>query len=207
MTTKENQWAPALAGPLASFTLAAWMLLACVPVPEYRPPNYNDLHALVKVRLVYHAWSGPELEQLVTIDGHDIREIPLPAQHGVGVATRSVLVRPGSAAWTIQTTFFHNDVTSHAETYETTESGLCGSTTCTQSTPHARLVNHVEREDDATCTQGMKLLAAAGETYILEYEYLANQQCSLHCYRQVHQHGGVLTNAPCASPMDTSDKR
>ena len=73
----------ALAGPLAFFTLVAWMLLGCVPVLEYRPPNHNELHALVKVRLVYRAWSGPELEQLVTIDGHDIREIPLPVQHGI----------------------------------------------------------------------------------------------------------------------------
>lgn len=185
----------------------AWILLGCVPVPEYRPPTHNELHALVKVRLVYRAWSGPELEQLVTIDGHDIREIPLPVQQGVGVATRSVLVRPGSAAWTIQTTFFHNDVTSHAETYETTESGFCGSTACVQSTPHARLVNHVEREDDATCTQGMKLLAVAGETYILEYEFFANQQCSLRCYRQVYQRGGSLTNVPCASSTDNSHKR
>ena len=183
------------------------MLLGCVPVPEYRPPNHNELHALVKVRLVYRAWSGPELEQLVTIDGQDIHEIPSPVQQGVGVATRSVLVRPGAAAWTIQTTFFHNDVTSHAETYETTQSGYCGSTACVQSTPHARLVNHVEREDDATCTQGMKLLAVAGETYVLEYEFVAHQQCSLRCFRQIHQRGGALTNVPCASPTDNSDKR
>src|SRR5512136_1127509 len=61
----------ALARALAAFSLAAWMLSACVPVPEYRPPNYNEPHAVVKVRLTYHAWSGPEIEQLVTVDGHD----------------------------------------------------------------------------------------------------------------------------------------
>jgi hypothetical protein len=192
----------ALAPPLASFLLAAWMLSACVP--DYRPPNYNEPHALVKVRLAYRAWSGPELEQLVTVDGHDIRDIPLPVQHGGGVATRSVLVRPGSTGWTIQTTFFHNDVTTHAETFDNTEAAPCGSTTCMQSTVQARSVNKVERVDDATCTQGLTLLASAGETYILEYEYLANQQCNLHCYQQVHQRKGVLTNVPCADPAGTS---
>ena len=184
----------------------AWALSACAPLSEYRPPNNNEPHALVKVRLEYHAWPGPELEQLVSVDGNAVREIPLPAQQGARVATRQVLVRPGSAAWTIQTTFFHNDVTTHAETFGTMEASPCGNTTCMQSTPHAQAVNKVERVDDATCTQGMKLAAAAGETYILDYEFSAAQQCSLHCSRQVHKRGGV-TNAPCAGPADTSSKR
>jgi hypothetical protein len=187
--------------------LAAGWLAACAPLSEYRPPNTNEPHALVKVRIEYHAWSGPELEQLVTVDGHDVREIPPPAQKGARVATRQVLVRPGSVALTIQTTFFHNDVTTHAETFGTMEASPCGSSTCMQSTPRAQAVNKIERVDDATCTQGMKLLAAAGESYLLEYEYSADQKCSLHCYRQVQKRGGALTNAPCAGPADTSSQR
>jgi hypothetical protein len=196
-----------LAAPLASLLLVAWALSACVPASEYRPPNYNEPHALVKVRLEYHAWSGLELDQLVTVDGHDVREIPPPAQKGARVAIRQVLVRPGSAAWTIQTTFFHNDVTTHAETFGTLEASPCGSSTCMQSTPRAQAVNKVERVDDATCTQGMKLLAAAGESYLLEYEYSADQKCNMHCSRQVQKRGGGVTNAPCAGPADTSSKR
>jgi hypothetical protein len=194
----------ALAHPLAPIALAAWGLSACVP--DYRPPNYSEPHALVKVSLAYHAWPGLELEQLVSVDGHDIRDIPLPAQRGARVATRQVLVRPGSVVWTIQTTFFHNDVTSHAETYESKEDVPCGSTTCMQSTPHTRQVNRVDRVDDATCTQSTKLLGVAGETYTLEYEYLANQRCSLHCYHQIHQRGGAPTKAPCVDTAEPSSK-
>ena len=190
--------------PRTPFWLAAWILSACVP--DYRPPNFNEPHALVKVRLAYHAWPGSELEQLVSIDGNDVREIPPPEQHGVAVATRPVLVRPGSAVWTFRTTFFHNDVTSHAETYESKEDVPCDSTTCVQSTPHTRQVNRVERVDDATCAQSTKLLAVSGETYTLEYEYLANQQCTLHCHRQVHRPGGAAASTPCADTAAPSNR-
>jgi hypothetical protein len=190
-----------------SLPLAAWMLSACAPMPEYRPPNYHEPHAVVKVRLEYHAWLGPELEQSVAVDGQDVREIPPPAQHGSHVATRQVFVKPGSTTWTIQTTFFHNDVSSHAETYETTQSAPCGSTTCVQSQPHTRQVNRVDRVDDATCTQGVKWLASAGEAYTLQYDFLADGKCSLHCYRQANQRGGAATNLPCQDAADKSTKR
>ena len=197
--------ARATSAGFALTALAAWTLSSCAPT-EYRPPSLKDAHALVTVRLAYHAWSGTELEQLVTIDGNDIRDFPPPAPREGAVATRTIPVQPGHRNWMIQTTFFHNNVSTHAETYETTEFAPCGASDCPQIRPHTRLVNKVDRVDDASCSQGLKLTASAGETYLLEYDYTANQQCSLRCYRQVHARGGATTNAPCSEPAASATK-
>jgi len=179
---------------------ACWLLPACAltrPPPDYQAPAQSEPHALVRLRLAYHDWPGPELEQVVDIDGRALRDIPQPARRGDGVATRTALVRPGPVAWTIQTTFFHNDVSSHAETYDTTEPAPCGTTTCMQTRPHTRLVNKVDRVNDAGCSQGTRFQAKAGETYHLQYDFSADQKCTLVCSRQVHQGKGPSATAPC----------
>jgi hypothetical protein len=185
--------------------VVACLLPACAH--DYRPPKPGEPHALVKLHLAYHAWPSTLLEQVVTIDGDPVRDVPSPTQEGKRRTTCSVRVRPGPAVWAIQATFFHNEVTSRAETYETTESAPCGSSTCTQIRPHTRLVNHVDRVNDATCRQDTKLVATAGETYILEYDYRSDRSCSLVCRRQNRHRQGVSSTSPCVGPADTSAKR
>jgi hypothetical protein len=174
------------------------MLLLSGCAHEYQPPKPGEPHATLKVRLSYHAWPGPSLEQTVAVDGDDLRGFPAPAPAGVGgVATHALLVRPGTIGCTVTATFFHNDVTSHAETYETSQTAPCGSSTCTQVTPHTRLVNHVDRVDDATCTQGLRFRAESSESYLLEYDFLADQRCALKCYRQARHAKGAQASVPC----------
>jgi hypothetical protein len=195
---------------LLTLPFACWLLPACAltkPPPDYQGPAKGEPHAIVKVRLAYHDWPGPELEQLVDIDGRALRGIPAPARGGDEIATRVALVRPGPVAWTIQTTFFHNDVTSHAETYDTTEPAPCGTTTCMQIRPHTRLVNKVDRVNDAACSQGTRFRAKAGETYVLQYDYLADQKCTLACYRQVHAAKGAPGKVPCETATGVAGKR
>jgi hypothetical protein len=190
--------------------LAGCLLPACAltkPPPDYQGPAKREPHAVVKVRLAYHAWPGPELEQRVDIDGRVLGDIPAPARRGDGVATRVALVRPGPVAWAIQTTFFHNDVTSHAETYDTTEAAPCGTTTCMQIHPHTRLVNKIDRVNDAACSQGMKFQAKAGETYVLEYDFEADKKCTLVCHRQVHGAKGSPATASCETAAGIAGKR
>jgi hypothetical protein len=190
--------------PLATCLVTAWLLPGCAH--EYRPPKAGEPHALVKLRLAYHAWSSALLEQSVTVDGDPVRGIPPPAERGDRSVSHSLVVKPGPAVWAVQATFFHNDVTTHAETYDTTESAPCGSSTCTQIRPHTRLVNHLDRVDDASCRQDTKLVASAGETYVLEFDYQADQQCTLRCHRQAQKGKGAPTNLPCVGAAGSSAK-
>jgi hypothetical protein len=194
--------APVAACRLAGLSLVAWLVSACAN--DYRAPSHSEPHALVKLRLAYHAWLGPLLEQVVTIDGDDVRDIPSPApERNGGAVNRPILVRPGNIGCTVRATFFHNDVTTHAESYETSEPAPCGATTCMQSQPHTRLVNQFDRVDDASCTQGLRFPAKTGESYVLEFDFLADRQCTLKCYRQAHEKKGV--SVPCAGTAGSRD--
>lgn len=176
------------------------LLLACglsSCIPEYRPPSLTEPHALVKFRLAYHAWSGPQLEQVVLIDRHGVREIPAPVQGGEGVVTRPVLVRPGPAPWTVRTAFFHTYTTTRIESYTTSQSYSCGKSMCSRSVPHTRTVSETVRVNDAVCERSIRHLVVQNGVYILQYDFFANQRCSLHCFRQVEQPDGTLANVPC----------
>jgi hypothetical protein len=179
-------------------TMAAGALSACVH--PYRPPLLGEPHALVTLRLSY-PWSDRELEQSADIDGQSLPDLPAPTRQRIATTTRPV--RPGPATWVVRAAFFHNNVTSHAETYDTTEPAPCGSSTCMQTRPRTRLVNRVERVDDATCSQALKVVTKAGESYLLEYDYVENGRCSLRCF-QVRPRGGGATKTPCGGQNDTS---
>jgi hypothetical protein len=168
----------ALERSFALILTGLWMLPACAHA--YRPPAPQEPHASLDIKLSYHAWPGTLLEQSVTIDGDEVRDLPQPTpQAAGGVSKRSVRVRPGSIVCMVGATFFHNEVTTHAEAYETSEVAPCGNTTCTQLRPHTRLVNHAERVDDASCTQGVRVDAEAGKRYRLEFDFHADRECTL----------------------------
>lgn len=184
-----------LAGPARIVLPALLMLSPTGCVRDYRPPALGQPHAVVKVRLAYPAPPAAELEQLVMVDGDAVRDLVPPVPPGKAVTSRPISIKPGARRLTVQATFFHNNVTTHAETYDTIEEAPCGTSTCKQTVPHTRAVNRVDRVDDATCTQAVKLDAKAGETYLLEYDFEAEQRCSLRCFRQAH--GGRI---PCGNP-------
>ena len=168
---------------------------ACVP--DYRPPDLGAPHAVAKLRLAYHDWAGPMLEQKVMVDGSLVKDLPAPAERGDRVATRSVLLRPGTVRWTIQAAFFHNDVSTHAETHASVDDHPCSDIACTQPLPQARNVNKVDRVDDAVCEVGVKHLAAAGQTYVVQFDFSADHRCTLQCFRLVSGPRGKSTSAPC----------
>lgn len=147
-------------------------LASCIP--EYRPPSLSEPHAVVKVRLAYHAWSGPQLDQVVWLGNYGVKEFPAPVQGGEGVVNRPVLVRPGKAVWNVHTAFFH-----------------------TYMIPLARGGVYPVRVVDAVCDQALGHLAAPEGIYLLQYDFFANERCSLHCFKQVQQPDGTLGNTPC----------
>ena len=169
-------------------------------IPEYRPPALSDPHAVVKLRLAYHAWSGPQLEQVVLLERYGVKEIPAPVQNGEGVVTRPVLVRPGLVPWTVRTAFFHTNTTTAIESYTTSESYSCGKSMCSRSVPHTRTVTRTVRVNDAVCERAIRHAAVQDGIYVLQYDFFADQRCSLHCFRQLQQPDGTLGNVPCEAP-------
>lgn len=174
-----------------------WALPFGACVPDYRPPELGAPHAVARLRLAYHAWSGTLLEQTVMVDGSAVKDVPAPAQAAAGPATRTVLLRPGTVRWTIQSAFFHNDVSTHAESFTSTEAHSCNDTSCTEPPPQAHNVNVVTRVDDATCEAGIKHQAVAGETYTIEFDFFADRRCSLQCFRQTSRGAGKSASVAC----------
>jgi hypothetical protein len=184
------------------FAVIACGLSSCIP--EYRPPSLSEPHAVIKFRLAYHAWPRQQLEQAVLLGKYGIKDMPTPVQGGEGVVTRPILVRPGAAPWTVRTAFFHTYMTTKTESYTTSESYPCGKSVCSRSVPHTRVVNQTVRVNDAVCERAISHLAVQRGLYILQYDFFANQRCSLHCLRQIQQPDGTLGNVPCevAPPPD-----
>jgi hypothetical protein len=92
--------------PLVLAAFSAGLLLAgCLP--QYREPRWDEPHAVVKVRLAYHDWPGPSLDQQVTIGQYSEVNLPTPVRTGSGVVTRAVLVRPGNVEWFFRSAFYH----------------------------------------------------------------------------------------------------
>jgi hypothetical protein len=176
------------------FVLALGMV-GCIP--QYQPPTLNEPHAVVKVRLAYHGWPGPQVDQVTLVDGHAIQDLPSPPQGGEGVITRAVRVRPGATDWSIKTAFFHTNMVTRTESYTTTQSYPCGRSMCSRSTPHTRTVTQTVRVNDAVCETGMRQSTSVGATYILQYDFFAHERCQLHCFEQVPQADGSLGNLPC----------
>jgi hypothetical protein len=191
-----------LPGALMRGTASALVALLFVGCrPEYREPRFDEPHALVKVRLAYHAWPGPQLDQDVSIDRRSVLTIPVPVVNGSGVVTRPVMVSPGVAPWFFRSAFFHTFVVTRTETYMTTDSYPCGTAMCSTSTPQTRMVTDVVRVNDGTCETGMGLMVRPSESYIVQYDFFGDRRCSLHCYREITLPDGAPGTAPCEFAM------
>jgi hypothetical protein len=121
----------------SAFGLAA-AVANCVPsLPPYVEPAAQAPHALVKVRLVHHATPGPMYTGSIQLNDRRI-EFPIdPA----APATRALRVRPEASSWRFGAEFYH--LVTRTESYSTTESYQCGSTTTSYgSTPHRDRPRH-----------------------------------------------------------------
>jgi hypothetical protein len=164
----------------------------------YRPyvlPTENEPHALVKVRVVYHASPGPQLSQLVLINNERI-ELPSPPRLP-GEITRAVPVRPMATRWDVRTEFFHTVSVPQIQTYTTTSSYPCGRSTCTRSQTHTRTVYVHHRIIDAACAQAAGQGPVVGGIYLLNYDFYASGHCTLMCMRQWQQPDGSFRQTPC----------
>jgi len=166
--------------------IAALLAVGCVN--PYEQPGPNSPHALVKVRLAYHDHPGPQLAERVRINDYDIVLPPDESGRATPV-TEPVRVRPELAAWSISSNFYHTYTT----TTMTTTTYSCGTSTCSRTTP----TTMTHTVSDGSCQKSVTFLPQVGAMYLLQYDFLAANQCSLVCLQQFSAGNGQFTTEPC----------
>lgn len=191
----------------ASVWVMGWVAIGAVIagagcVPRYRQPNLDEPHAVVRIRLVRHDWTGPMLSETVRLNGHDI---PV-TRAGPQPTIVPVRVRPEETRWRFETLFYHMEQRPHLETYQ--ESYSCGgytssyggrstyqSRTCYRT--RTRMVYRNVQVPDGRCAMGVFHLPREGAAYLVQYEYFGHGRCTARCYRQVPLPGGQFQLAEC----------
>jgi hypothetical protein len=195
----------------------AVLLLCCAAsacVPQYRPPTFEQPHAIVKFRRSYGYAAGASLSEQLTVDGHQAYARTSPAGSANAPQTDAVLVHPQAARFLATSTFFHMETRAVQESYSvqvpysTMESYSCGYgtsyRTCTRSATHYRsetryrTVMRSVQVTDATCSGASGIAPRANDVYVLEFNFQAPGVCRLSCFQQWGQPDGSFEMRPCA---------
>jgi hypothetical protein len=166
-------------------------------------PSLAEPHATLKVRVAYHDTPGTQLDQLVLINGHSL---PVPPPLSIpGEIARAIPIRLEGARVDVRTVFSHHITVMERRT----ESYQCGSTSYRCGTSTCHRANYCTRTVtvpvtrtiyDATCKQAAGLAPQQDAVYLLQYDYFANDRCTLACLRQWPQPDGSFRNTPCEPP-------
>jgi hypothetical protein len=165
----------------AAAVLAAPLLLACAGRPHqglYVAPNADEPHAVVEVRTRYVPTPANKVVEWLDLNGERVPGI----RRMEGGYTRSVAVRPGLAAWVLDMSLFN----SHVETrmMPVVSSFVCGPNGAMCSTTNV-VAAEVEVSDPvAFCRTSIAHRVAAGERYVLQFDFLGNKHCEVTCSRQ-----------------------
>ncbi len=173
-------------------------------VRHYREPAVDEPHAMVRVRVVRHAWAGPMIDEVVEL-GPD--RITMP-RAGPQPSVQAIRVRPGPAEWRFSTTFFHTEQRTRLENYR--ESYPCGShTSYSNGTSHTqtrtcyrnrtRTVVYQARVPDATCQARVQHDAVVGDAYLIQYDFMGHGQCTAQCLQQLPQPDGQFRLVRCGA--------
>ncbi|MGE0788914.1 MAG: hypothetical protein AB7S26_24790 [Sandaracinaceae bacterium] len=189
--------------------LAAIVGLGCRP-PTYVPPSVSEPHATVTVRVLHHRREGPQVAHRTMIDDH---ELPLGERQAMveGVPlTRSVRVRPMPIRWGFRSEFFHHEM--QMRTVYESEQYPCGTQTvgygssarsstryCTRQVPRQRWQNVTVR--DGTCESFYLHTPQVGMQYVVQFDYMADQQCRTRCFVQTPTANGQFQLTPCDMPL------
>jgi hypothetical protein len=199
---------------LAVLALACTGLGCLVP---YRPPTYEQPHAVLKYRRAYLMQAGASLSEVLSVDGYAALNLTVPSQTAATARTDAVMVHPQPATLRVDSTFFHNQTRSVEERYTeqvpytASESDSCGSgygtsyscRTCTRTVTHYRsetryrTVMRTERVVDAACHNELALTPARDGVYLLELDFQGHRACRLSCYQQIHAADGSFRNSRC----------
>lgn len=210
--------------PVLTVALLFVALAACRP-PAYVQPTPNDPHAILKIRHIVHARGGTSYGSRVGIGEFSVDERTLENPTGDGSLIH-LRVWPEPELYSVYGYSFHMEmrmVTRHRteqQSYSCPQqqcSGGYGSSprtcrtvyrTCTRSrqVPYQRLESVPVTDDQ--CTGTFPLHPVPGATYLLQFDYLGENQCRLSCFEQHPDGQGGFALAPCApTALPTTARR
>ncbi|MCA9639745.1 MAG: hypothetical protein H6718_04000 [Polyangiaceae bacterium] len=194
---------------LGGLPLLVWALLACRPgalVPKYVEPAPDEPHAIVKLRTLYAARPGANLDELVTVDG-DRLDLDEPGQ---STRTNGFRVRPGFASVSITSDFFDTETHVERQSYQASEQYYCGtqqsgfgahkyttSKYCTRYVTKYRDNWVTVRLPRGACGGKVNLAPHPGDVYLLQYTFSGPNSCELTCVRQHFTAPGQFQNTVC----------
>jgi hypothetical protein len=172
-------------------------------VRRYEEPALTEPHATVKIRVLHHERSGPQLD----LEG---RIRPAGDEYGIQLADdglRVVRVRLVPTTYRVSSSFFHT--TMQMQTVFVSESYACGTTSsgygthtysqtqyCTRQVPRQQWVT--VRVGDGDCQAlAFQPTPVEGAVYLVQYDYFGPGVCSLTCLRQVDTGAGTFQFTPC----------
>ncbi len=210
---------PLLTGAaLLTGSLGVLLLTSACRPPAYRPPAEHEPHALLKVRHVVHRQGGPQYGSHVTLDGHGIDERTIPSleEGRSGSHTFHLRVRPEVAPLVIGGVSFHTEqrmVTRYrtvTETYTCYREQCTGfganrscrqvPSTCTRNKQEPYQAWETVRVADDECETGLQFAPRAGSTYLVQFDYVGENECRASCFEQVPQPYGEFEMRPCPVP-------
>jgi hypothetical protein len=174
-------------------------------VRRYSEPAVTEPHATVKIRVLHHEQSGPQLD----LAG---RLAPDGEEYGIDLADggiRVVRVRLVPTVYRVASSFFHT--MQQMQTVFVSESYACGTQTsgygthsysttryCTRSVPRQQWTT--VRIDDGGCeATAFQTMPIEGGVYLVQYDYFGPGVCSLTCLRQIDTGGGTFRFVPCGA--------
>lgn len=197
--------------------LPALLVGACRP-PAYVQPEAHEPHAVLKIRHVVHAMRGREYGSTARLGEFSIDERTLdPGQEDS--ATVHLRVRPETAQFGVRGASFHTEMR-QVQRYRTVQEpytcyqqqcsygGKSGTTcrsvsnTCYRSRQESYWVTEAVRVVDDECGRSTSFAPRPGGVYLLQFDYLGENDCKLACFEQVPQRDGTFELSPC-SPLDS----
>ncbi|MEM1417322.1 MAG: hypothetical protein AAGH15_20660 [Myxococcota bacterium] len=192
---------------------------ACMP-PAYQPPSETEPHAILKVRHVVHRRAGPNYASDVRLGEFAIDERTIDSLAIGGTDSPShtfyLRVRPDAAPLRIGGNSSHQEqrmVTRYrtvTESYTCTEYSCTGygnnrtcanrTRTCTRTKQEPyQALEWVTVVDDA-CEATMSFAPHVGGTYLVQFDYVGENECRLSCFEQRPRLGGEFEMVPCPVP-------
>lgn len=183
----------------------------CRPA-AYVQPEEAAPHAILKVRHVVHQKGGREYGSTIRIGEYSVDERTLdPGQEES--ATVHLRVRPEVASFAIRGASFHRELRTVQRTRSVREPYTCyqqkcsyapKGTKCEQVTAtcyrsreeHYSATELVTVTDDA-CGRETSFRPAVGGVYLLQFDYLGQNECTLGCLRQEPRRDGEFDMVPC----------
>lgn len=182
-------------------------LVAPACVSHYTMPAANEPHAIVKLRISYHARAGTALQHGLMINGEAI-DIPQGSGDLDSTSTHALRVREEPTQWAVSSMYYHMEMQTRMVTEYRTERYSCTSgygasqrtSSCTRQVPYQVMRTVATQVPDMSCVARAPQMPRNGHVYVLQYDFFGESQCALRCYEQVRDAVGGFSMAQCEYP-------